>query len=955
LPLLNDPQTPEQEGSSGSPLKRRPPVAPLAPWMLWLMLVTAFALLAVSGLYLGIVTLLEWSLDRELQDYLYQLIFIAHLAVGVLVVVPLLCFAVMHVKRAWPRRNPAARTLGMAILLVSLLLLLTGLLVSRFGIFEAVTPQLRQQLYWLHLVCAALLAPVFLWHRLRGHKPIDLRLGGRVVLASAATGILILAAALAIWVPEPPAEPAQAGSAEDFELSLAKTASGRLIEPDKLMLNDYCADCHQESHEGWLASAHRFSSFNNPAYAFSVRELRTQLMEEGKPLDGVMFCAACHDPVPLFAGMLRDPGYDDVNHPTATEGINCLGCHAITSVDSTRGNGDYTIGEPQHYPFAFSELSALSALSRQLIRAKPALHKRTFLKPLHTSSEFCSTCHKVFLPQELNAYKWLRGQNHYDAFELSGVSGQGVAGFYYPPTARENCQECHMPADSASQDMAANPASEGDGLVIADHTFAAANSGIWPLMNLPDPAVEKREAILKNSVRLDLFGLREPGTIDGKLLAPLRPALPTLIPGQPYLLEAVLRTLTLGHTFTEGTADSNEVWVQIEVKHEGRTLLASGLLDEKGAVDPWSHFINVYMLDRDGQRIDRRNVRDIFFPLYNNQIPPGAADVVHYLLEIPPGLTGSVEIEARLLYRKFDATYVQHIRGGDRQPNDLPIMLVSSDRVVLPLQGSTLTESELTDVPAIAEWERWNDYGIGLLRKRGPGGRSQLRQAGEVFKQVEVLGRAEGALNAARVHLTEGDLESASQALRRAREHSNPAYPWSIAWFSGLVSKQQGNFDLALENFLALEATQFDEARRRGFDFSRDYTLLAEIGQTLFERARQRRASSSPEAHAADLLEAMSWYERVLLLDADNANAHFNLAQIKELSGDLQGAELHRNIHLQLKPDENAIERAVNRRRAEDPAADHAAERVVIYSLRAPAEFATSQVQPVLVNDAGAR
>ena len=39
------------------------------------------------------------------------------------------------------------------------------------------------------------------------------------------------------------------------------------------------------------------------------------------------------------------------------------------------------------------------------------------------------------------------------------------------------------------------------------------------------------------------------------------------------------------------------------------------------------------MLDRDGNRIDRRNPQDIFTPLYNHQIPPGAADVVHYALE----------------------------------------------------------------------------------------------------------------------------------------------------------------------------------------------------------------------------------------------------------------------------------------------------------------------------------
>ena len=63
----------------------------------------------------------------------------------------------------------------------------------------------------------------------------------------------------------------------------------------------------------------------------------------------------------------------------------------------------------------------------------------------------------------------------------------------------------------------------------------------------------------------------------------------------------------------------------------------SGGIGPDGAVDPYSHFINVYMLDRNGNRIDRRNPQDIFVPLYNKQIPPGAGQVVHFGLEVPDG------------------------------------------------------------------------------------------------------------------------------------------------------------------------------------------------------------------------------------------------------------------------------------------------------------------------------
>src|SRR5262249_26832800 len=136
--------------------------------------------------------------------------------------------------------------------------------------------------------------------------------------------------------------------------------------------------------------------------------------------------------------------------------------------------------------------------------------------------------------------------------------------------------------------------------------------------------------------------LPDPG-IDGSLIK-LRPELPPLTPGETYLVEVVIRTLGLGHPFTQGTADSNEVWVDFEAKSGKRSLGRSGgMVDKKEfkgemkysdldlsyvtpddrRVDKWTHFVNVLMLDREGNRINRRNPQDIFTPLYNHQIPPG--------------------------------------------------------------------------------------------------------------------------------------------------------------------------------------------------------------------------------------------------------------------------------------------------------------------------------------------
>ncbi|MDE2979365.1 MAG: hypothetical protein OXU63_17860, partial [Acidobacteriota bacterium] len=232
-------------------------------------------------------------------------------------------------------------------------------------------------------------------------------------------------------------------------------------------------------------------------------------------------------------------------------------------INSPRGNADYTIEEPQHYPFAFSDSGLLRFVNHQLVKAKPELHKRTFLKPLHETSEFCGTCHKVHLPEELNHYKFLRGQNHYDSHLLSGVSGHGVASFYYPPKAEPNCNGCHMEL-LPSEDFGSRryPESEQpDVTQVHDHLFPSANTGIPYLLGFPDWVIGAHREFNEGVVDVDIFGVKPGGTIEDELIAPLRPEVPALEPGEDYLLEVVVRTLGLGHHLTQGTADSNQLWL----------------------------------------------------------------------------------------------------------------------------------------------------------------------------------------------------------------------------------------------------------------------------------------------------------------------------------------------------------------------------------------------------------
>ncbi|MGF1547026.1 MAG: tetratricopeptide repeat protein [Thiotrichales bacterium] len=896
----------------------------LRPWLGVVLLL--FALLVVNSAYLAAITVGEQMQQRSLQDAFYLGMFLLHLLLGLILSVPFGVFAIRHLRRAWRRPNRYAARAGLALFASGTLLVLSGLLLTRFGVFEVNHPEVRRAAYWIHVLLPFVVVWLFVLHRLAG-PPLHWGVGlvwGAVAL-SFAVGML----ALRFIEPPPPAT----ADARPFYPALTTLAGGQTrIPAERLMTDQTCAECHGEIARQAEQSMHRLSSFNNPAYRASVEETRRVAQRRDGNLQASALCAACHDPAPLFDGRFLRADFDPDQDPTAHAGLTCVACHAITQVNSPRGNGDYTLADPINYPFAFSTQPALRYLNRQLIKAKPELHKATYLKPVHRSAEFCSACHKVHLPIELNHYRWLRGQNHYDSFLQSGVSGHRVDSFYYPAQAVGRCSECHM-ALTPSSDPAARDFDGSGRLSVHHHGFAAANTAVPQWVGLDDDGNAARRAMLEGSVRVDLFGLRDGGTIEGRLHAPLRPALPVLEPGRHYLLETVVRTLRVGHHLTQGTSDSNELWLEVTVRAGDRLLAHSGARDRDGGVDPTAYFLNAYVLDQDGNRIQRRNAQDIFVPLYDHQIPPGAASVVHYALEVPADVVGPLEIEARVQYRKFDLAFVRFMRDDPAATNDLPIITLASDRVTLPV-GDGLAPSQVFPVAA---WERWNDYGIGLLRERGGGAATgQMRQAEVAFTEVERLGRGDGPLNLARVYFQEGRLREAAAALQRAADFEPRPAPWTIAWLSALVDAQNGRLDAAIETFEALAQTGFAEARARGFDFGYDTNLLNQLGRTLLERARQARGEARRDERAELLARAEIWLRRALEIDPEHAAAHYNLALAHTEQGDSDAAARHRALHQTYRSDDLAVAHAVRLARSRDPVADHAASPLAIYALGLP-------------------
>ena len=517
-----------------------------------------FAVLVANSAFLAAVSWGRGSVRGPLEGPAYLWMFLAHLVLGLALVLPFAAFAAGHLRRAWGNPNRRAVAMGFVALAASLAILATGLALLRPG--EASQPprvgagEPRGWMYALHVAAPIVVVWAFLLHRLAG-RSIRWRAGvGFVAAVLAMVGGMVawhrsdvarlesraaLGPTLAQLADPPPPDPR-------FAPALLRTASGEPLPERALRMDEYCVSCHADAGARHAQSVHAASSFNNPLYAFSVRETRRRAQAHDGSVSDARFCAGCHDPVPLLTGRFDDARFDDpaldlAANPIASASITCTTCHGVVAIGSTRGNADLVVEESPQYPFAASANPFLQWVNRQLILAKPSFHARTFLKPeIHRSAEFCGACHKVFLPQEVNDYRWLPGQNHYDSWRLSNRSGHGVQGWYWPKRAETDCAGCHMTAQASNDPGAKLRPAVADGPSLRDHAFRAANTATPSLAGLPhaDRAVADCEAFNREALRLDLFALRADGRADGAETAPLGDVGPALRPGGTVAVSA---------------------------------------------------------------------------------------------------------------------------------------------------------------------------------------------------------------------------------------------------------------------------------------------------------------------------------------------------------------------------------------------------------------------------------
>ena len=397
--------------------------------------------------------------------------------------------------------------------------------------------------------------------------------------------------------------------------------------------------------------------------------------------------------------------------------------------------------------------------------------------------------------------------------------------------------------------------------------------------------------------------------------APLDRVHPTVRRGDTVRVDVVVRTKRVGHFFPGGTVDAYDTWLELKgIDDKGQTIFWSGMVEDngKGPVEKGAHFYRSLQVDAHGNPINKRNAWSTRSVVYVRLIPPGAADTVHFRMKVPAKSGNKITLTARLCYRKFSWFNTQFAFAGEHEKGRDENSSQSGDGATTPdfddakmaftasLRGVSAKEEKIPDLPIVAvaqnevavdvlsanapspqpkiqlakeDWQRWNDYGIGLFLQ------GDLKAAQAAFEKVTQVDpqNPDGWVNIGRAALQEGDTVRARTVLEKALALS-PDLARAHFFYAGVL-RQEGDYDGAVQH-LRKVLTQYPH----------DRVALNNLGRILFLERKY------PEAVKA--------LQQVLAVDPEDLQAHYNLMLCYNGLGDEKMSKDHQARYLRFKADE---------------------------------------------------
>ena len=634
------------------------------------LVVAALFIEALTGLW---IYLAPFSVAAQIQ-------LLVHTLIGVALLVPCVQYLISHFLQWYRQKMSVAMVLGYGLAVVVLTCVVSGVVVTWQAAIET-----RMSVGWdlVHLVSGiaiVALLPTHLVVAFLRRRPAAVRnpafvpaIRGFVLwqgLSVVGVAAVVTVVALA-WPVTRVQTPAPEGytlssyvdqydeyRANLFAPSYARTESGMMIDPAVLSGSESCGSsgCHEQILAEWQPSAHRFSAMNPP-----FQTVQKNFAADREPAE-TRYCAGCHDPISLFAGA-KDIQNQDLAAPGMQEGTSCVVCHSVSKVDQ-RGNADYVISPPTKYIWEGTD-GARKFVSDFLIRAYPRQHLADYDRNILRTPEFCAACHKQFIPEALTRFGLTPGQNQYDEWRKSHWHADD-------PETDLTCRDCHMRLVSDSRDPGRGEAgdvrrSPDDG-AHRHHGTIGTNMFMPEVMKLPHWKEQVRlteEWIRGETVLKEIEHLWPAGPlVSFQVLAPKQ-----VEAGQEARLKIVIGNQKVGHNYITGPLDFMRAWVHLEV------LDASGAtIAEWGNIDPESRRIcdtpgqphetgnsrkegtlvlEGLPLDEKGQPLVRHELwkkaggkgQRVIFPRYS--------DSHEYRFRVPDGATGSLQVKARLCFRRY--------------------------------------------------------------------------------------------------------------------------------------------------------------------------------------------------------------------------------------------------------------------------------------------------------------
>jgi tetratricopeptide (TPR) repeat protein len=274
-------------------------------------------------------------------------------------------------------------------------------------------------------------------------------------------------------------------------------------------------------------------------------------------------------------------------------------------------------------------------------------------------------------------------------------------------------------------------------------------------------------------------------------------------------------------------------------------------------------------------------------------------------MKVPEKTGGKITLTARLRYRKFAWWGTQFAFAGEPEVNhskasvapefddrkfvftqslhgvsaksekipNLPIVAVAENAVALDVLPANASAPQPKTQLAKEDWQRWNDYGIGLLLQ------GDLKAAQAAFEKVTEVDpqNPDGWVNIGRAALQEGDVARARVVLEKALALSSDLA--RAHFFYAGVLRQEGNYDGAAQHLAKVLA-----------QYPRDRVALNNLGRVLFLERKYP--------------EAVKTLQRVLAIDPEDLQAHYNLMLCYNGLGDEQMSKEHQARYLRFKADE---------------------------------------------------